>query len=148
MGDNPSDHANQILLVEDSPSDAALTRKALARGRIRSELHHVKDGLQCMQFLRKEGAYAGVPRPDLILLDLNMPRMDGREALREIKSDVRLARIPVVVLTTSGEESDVFAAYDAHTNAYVVKPVDLNRFFDAVSQIEHFWFESVRLPAS
>jgi two-component system response regulator len=147
MTDTITAELSEILLVEDSPSDAALTRKALARGRVVNRLHHVRDGVECMQFLRREGQFGAAPRPDLILLDLNMPRKDGREVLREVKADEDLARIPVVVLTTSGEEADIIAAYDAHTNAYIVKPVDLKKFFDVVTQIDQFWFQIVKLPA-
>ena len=147
MADSGVVELSEILLVEDSPSDAALTRKALARGRLVNRLHHVRDGVECMQFLRREGPYGKAPRPDLILLDLNMPRMDGREVLKAVKANEDLARIPIVVLTTSGEEADVLAAYDAHTNAYIVKPVDLKKFFDVVTQIDQFWFQIVKLPA-
>ena len=132
--------------MEDSPTDAELTKKAFARRQSTGRLYHVKDGIECMEFLRRTGTYWQAPRPNLILLDLNMPRMDGREALKHIKEDAELATIPVVVLTTSHEEADIIAAYSARTNAYIVKPVDLKRFFDVVADIERFWFHTVALP--
>lgn len=146
MGNAVGASRGEILLVEDSPSDAALTRKALERGGLHNRIHHVRDGVECLQFLRHEPPFQDAPRPDLILLDLNMPRMDGREVLSHVKADPDLVRIPVVVLTTSAEESDILSAYDAHTNAYVVKPVDLKKFFDVVTQIDQFWFHVVSLP--
>jgi CheY-like chemotaxis protein len=136
----------QILLVEDNPADADLTREGLADGRLLHTLHHVTDGVQALQFLRREGKYAGVPTPDLVLLDLNLPKMDGREVLQVIKGDPVLRRIPVVVLTSSKAEADIVRSYDLHANCYMCKPVDLNQFLDTVRQIEEFWFTVVRLP--
>jgi CheY-like chemotaxis protein len=143
---HPSSDNYDILLVEDSPSDAELTRKAFQRQRRDLRLHHVWDGVECLQFLRRQDTNAEAPRPDLIVLDLNMPRMDGREVLRRVKSDEALALIPVVVLTTGSEESDIVGAYRSHANAYVIKPVDLEQFFSLVNDINHFWLETVRLP--
>jgi CheY-like chemotaxis protein len=142
-----SERSYDVLLVEDSASDAELTKKAFERqhGEV-VRLHHVRDGVECMQFLRQEDGYSASPRPDLILLDLNMPRMDGREVLRHVKMDDSLATIPVVVLSTSSEESDILDAYQTHTNAYLVKPVDLKKFFGLVSDIQHFWFQVSELP--
>lgn len=138
----------RILLVEDSPTDAELTKKAFSRGRLNNVLYHVRDGVESMAFLRQEPPYEQAPRPDVILLDLNMPRMDGREVLKAVKEDEELRSVPVVVLTTSSEEGDVVSAYEAHTNAYIVKPVDLRKFFSVVEQIDQFWFQVVRLPSS
>jgi CheY-like chemotaxis protein len=136
----------QILLVEDSPSDVAMTKAALREGRIANDIHVVDDGEKAMAFLRQEGGYAGAPRPDLILLDLNLPRMDGREVLAEVKSDPILHIIPVVVLTTSSAEADILRAYDLHANSYVTKPVGFENFFDAIRDIESFWLSLVRFP--
>ena len=136
-----------VLLVEDSPTDADLAIRALKEGRLDNNVHHVEDGLEAMGFLRRQGQYTDAPRPDLILLDLNMPRMDGREVLKQLREDSDLRRIPVIVLTTSDEESDVLDAYDLNSNAYIVKPVDINRFFEIISEINTFWFRIVRLPA-
>ncbi|MBX3442910.1 MAG: response regulator [Planctomyces sp.] len=133
----------QVLLVEDSPSDAELTRKAFSRLRLPSVLHHVHDGVECMAYLERPSATQ--PRPDLILLDLNMPRMDGRAVLREIKKSPDLVSIPVVVLTTSADGTDVVEAYRSHSNAYIVKPVDLNQFFDVIADLERFWFRVATL---
>ncbi len=135
-----------ILLVEDSPGDARLTREALKDGKLLNTLHHVEDGVEALAFLRQEKPYGAVPRPDLILLDLNLPRMDGREVLAAIKSDDALKRIPVVVLTTSDDERDVLGAYNLHANCYVTKPVRLERFLEVVRSIEEFWLSIVRLP--
>ncbi len=136
--------AVQILLVEDSSDDVLLTREALKRGRIANELHVAGDGETALEFLRSESLDS--PRPDLVLLDLNLPGMDGREVLESIKSDPELRQIPVVVLTTSAEERDVIRAYDAHVNAYVTKPLDFHDFIDAVRSIEDFWLRLVRFP--
>jgi chemotaxis family two-component system response regulator Rcp1 len=136
----------EILLVEDSPTDADLAIRALSQGKVANHIHHAEDGVEAMQFLRGEGKFAGAPRPDMILLDLNMPRKDGREVLKEIRSDPDLRTIPVIVLTTSNEEQDVSAAYGLSSNAYIVKPVDVKQFFRVVSQIDQFWFSVVRLP--
>ena len=136
----------QILLVEDSPGDVALTTEALRDARIANELHVVTDGESAMEFLRRQGEYADAPRPDLVLLDLNLPRKDGREVLAEIKWDDDLRRIPVVVLTTSTADADILRSYDLHANCYISKPVDFPQFLDVVRSIEGFWLSIVRLP--
>jgi chemotaxis family two-component system response regulator Rcp1 len=136
----------EILLVEDSPGDARLTQEAFREARVLNELHLVPDGVEAMRYLRQEDEYAGRSRPDLILLDLNLPRMDGRQVLREVKADQELKRIPVVVLTVSRDERDVLQAYDLHANAYVEKPVDFAKFIEAVQSIGGFWLNVVRLP--
>lgn len=138
----------EILLVEDEAIHADLTMEALAEGKIRNRVSHVRDGVEAMAFLRREGKYADAPRPDLILLDLNMPRMDGKEVLEEVKSDPNLKRIPVVMLTSQAEDKDVLGAYDRHVNCYIIKPVDFEQFSRAVLSIEHFWFSIVKLPAA
>jgi CheY-like chemotaxis protein len=138
----------EILLVEDSPDDAEMTMDALRDGRLRNRITHVEDGMEAMAFLRREGKYASAPRPDLILLDLHMPRMNGREVLAEVKEDPELRRIPVVMMTQSKDEQDILAAYNLHVNCYVTKPVDMDQFIGAVRSIEHFWFSIVRLPAA
>jgi CheY-like chemotaxis protein len=138
----------EILLVEDSPGDARLTREALKDGRIHHHLHVAADGLEALAFLRAEGPHAGAPRPDLILLDLNIPKMDGRQVLAEIKGDPDLVRIPVVVLTTSRAEEDIARSYDLHANCYINKPVDLDQFLLVIRAIEDFWLTIVRLPAT
>jgi len=138
----------EILLVEDSPDDICLTVDALQEGRVRNNISVVEDGVAAMAFLRHEGRYSASPRPDLILLDLNLPRKNGREVLAEIKQDANLRRIPVVVMTTSDDEKDILAAYDLHVNCYVTKPVDLDQFIRVVKSIEHFWFSIVKLPPS
>ena len=135
-----------ILIAEDSPTDYLLAKEALDFSKLCNNLHHVEDGVEAMAFLRREGKYADAPRPDLILLDLNMPRKDGREVLQEIKDDEKLRLIPVVVLTTSENEADVLKAYGLHCNCYIVKPVDFNKFADVVGTIEYFWFAVVKLP--
>ena len=137
----------EILLVEDSPTDALLAKEALKFSKVLNNLHTVMDGVDAIAFLRKEGEYANVPRPDIILLDLNMPRMDGREVLKEIKADEDLKLIPVVVLTTSMDEIDVLKAYGLHANCYIVKPVDFEKFAEIVRTIEIFWLVVVTLPA-
>lgn len=136
----------QILLVEDSPSDIRLTQKVLTDARIANELHVVKDGVDALAFVRREGQYADAAAPDLILLDLNLPRMDGREVLRAIKSDPNLHNIPVIVLTTSRAERDVLESYEMHANSYIAKPIDLGEFIDVVRSIEGYWLSIVRLP--
>ena len=143
-----TDASVDILLVEDSPSDQLLAREALAEAGVKSRLHIVCDGIEAMDFLRREGRYRTAPRPDLILLDLNLPRKDGREVLSEIKSSEELKRIPVVVLTTSESEQDVKRAYALHANCYVSKPVDFEAFKRVIRAIEEFWFRTVRLPSS
>jgi CheY-like chemotaxis protein len=136
----------EILLAEDSPGDAKLTAMALERGRVNNNLHVVGDGEQAMDFLCRRGVYRDRPRPDLILLDLNMPRMDGREVLQAVKADDELKKIPIVVLTTSDAEWDILKSYELHANAYITKPVDVGRFIDVVQQIEDFWLTIVKLP--
>ena len=136
----------EILLVEDNPGDERLTREALKEGKVYSNLHWVKDGVEAMDFLNRRGKYSGAPRPDIILLDLNLPRKDGREVLEEIKSDEILKRIPVVVLTTSKAEEDVLRTYNLHANCYVTKPVDLEKFMVVVKSIDVFWLTVVTLP--
>jgi chemotaxis family two-component system response regulator Rcp1 len=135
-----------ILLVEDSPADVRLTREALKEAKVLNALHVVQDGMAALAFLRKQGQYAGSPHPDLILLDLNLPKKDGREVLAEIKQDEDLKRIPVVVLTTSRAEEDVVRSYNLHANAYVTKPVDLKQFLEVIRTIEEFWLAVVTLP--
>ena len=137
----------EILLVEDSPDDADLTIDALRDGRVRNRVTVVEDGVEAMAYLR-EGKYCAVPRPDLILLDLNLPRKNGREVLAEVKQDPNLRRIPVVMMTSSDDEKDILAAYNLHVNCYVTKPVDLDQFIRVVKSIEHFWFSIVKLPAA
>jgi CheY-like chemotaxis protein len=136
----------EVLLVEDDPGDVMMTREAFNDYKLHNELHVVSDGAEAMAFLRQEGEYAGRPRPDLVLLDLNLPRMDGRQVLEAIKSDPELASIPVVVLTTSENEDDVLRSYSLHANAYVTKPVDFQRFIEVVRQIDDFFVTVVRLP--
>lgn len=136
----------EILLVEDNPGDVRLTQEALNDTKLKNNLHVVMDGAEAIAFLRNEGRYAEAPRPDIILLDLNLPKKDGREVLEDIKSDDRLKRIPVVILTTSEDEKDVLVSYNLHANCYITKPVDLNRFIDIVKSIENFWFSIVKLP--
>lgn len=138
--------AVEILLVEDNPGDVRLTREALKESKIRNNLSIVRDGVEAMAFLRREGDYAAAPRPDIILLDLNLPRKDGREVLHEIKDDDSLRRIPVVILTTSDDEHDILESYNLHANCYITKPVDLNRFVTIIKNIEDFWLTIVRLP--
>jgi CheY-like chemotaxis protein len=137
----------EVLLVEDDPGDVLMTKEAFADYKVTNQLHVVQDGADAMAFLRQEGDYASVPRPDLVLLDLNLPRMDGREVLHAIKSDPDLANIPVVVLTTSEAEEDVLRSYSLHANAYVTKPVDFDRFIDVVRRIDDFFVTVVRLPS-
>jgi two-component system, chemotaxis family, response regulator Rcp1 len=136
----------EILLVEDSPTDVLLAKEALEGSKVINNLHTVPDGIEAMAFLCREGKYNDVPRPDLILLDLNLPRKDGREVLADIKSDEKLKRIPVVVLTTSKSEADIRKAYGLHANCYIVKPVDFEKFAEVVRGIENFWFSVVTLP--
>ncbi len=140
------ERAIEVLLVEDDPGDVMMTREAFQDHKLHNQLHVVSDGAEAMAFLRQEGAYAGRPRPDLVLLDLNLPRMDGRQVLEAIKSDPELASIPVVVLTTSENEDDVLRSYSLHANAYVTKPVDFQRFIEVIRQIDDFFVSVVRLP--
>lgn len=137
----------EILLVEDSPDDVELTLEILKETKFRNKLHIVEDGEAAIAFLRRQGEYASAPRPDLILLDLNLPRKDGREVLAEIKADPVLKLIPVVVLTTSRAEEDVLRAYGHHANCYISKPVDLDQFVKVVRSIESFWLAIVKLPS-
>jgi CheY-like chemotaxis protein len=135
-----------VLLVEDDPGDVLMTREAFEHHRLRNKLHVVADGVEALRFLRREGEHADAPRPGLVLLDLNLPRKDGREVLAEIKSDESLRSIPVVVLTTSEAEEDILRSYDLHANAYVTKPVDFDRFIDVIRQIDDFFVTVVKLP--
>ncbi len=136
----------EILLIEDNPGDADLAREALEESKVHNTLHVVGDGVEAMNFLRQTGKYAIAPRPDLILLDLNLPRMDGREVLAEVKSDDELKRIPVVILTTSRDEEDILRSYNLHANCYITKPIDLIQFMKVVRSIEDFWLCIVKLP--
>jgi two-component system, chemotaxis family, response regulator Rcp1 len=136
----------EILLVEDSPADILLTREAFQESRIVNTIHVAEDGIQAMDFLFKRGEYASAPRPDLILLDLNLPRKNGREVLAEIKADSELKKIPIVVLTTSNADEDILRAYNLNANCYVVKPVGFDNFMQAMQSIRHFWFSVVTLP--
>lgn len=135
-----------ILLAEDNPGDVKLTEKALEKGQIQNTLHVVNDGVEAMAFLRQEGEYTDAPRPDLFLLDLNMPRKSGREVLEELQDFESLRRIPVVVLTSSGAEQDIIDSYDRYANAYLTKPVDFDGFVDIIRRIEEFWFTVVKQP--
>jgi two-component system, chemotaxis family, response regulator Rcp1 len=135
-----------ILLVEDNEGDARLAREAMRDSKIKNNLHHVVDGEEAMAFLEREGKFAGVPRPDLILLDLNLPKKDGRQVLAEIKGDERFKRIPVVILTVSSAEEDILRSYNLHANCYITKPIDLDQFIRVVRSIEDFWLTIVRLP--
>jgi chemotaxis family two-component system response regulator Rcp1 len=138
--------AIEILLIEDNAGDARLAKEALRDAKVKNNLSWVGDGVEAIAYLRKEGNYQQVPRPDLILLDLNLPRKDGREVLSEIKSDRNLKRIPVVILTTSQAEEDIFKAYHLNANCYITKPVDLDQFIKVVRTIEDFWLTIVKLP--
>ena len=138
----------EILMVEDNPADARLTEEALKEGLLCNRLHLARDGVEAMRFLRREEPFRDAPRPDVVLLDLNLPRKDGREVLAEIKTDPNLKNIPVVVLTTSEAEQDIVKSYALHANCYVTKPVDLQRFIEIVRQIETFWLQIVKLPQS
>ena len=136
----------EILLVEDNPGDVDLARNALENSKIRNILHAVSNGEEAMAFLRCQGEYANASRPDLVLLDLNLPRKDGREVIAEIKSDDDLKRIPVVIMTSSRDEEDILKSYNLHANCYITKPMDLNQFIKVVKSIEDFWFTIVKLP--
>lgn len=136
----------EILLVEDNPGDARLTREALREGSLHHRLSVVSDGVAALAFLRREGGYVAAPRPDLVLLDLNLPRKGGREVLAAIKGDAGLRRIPVIILTTSTDEQDIHSAYELHANCYITKPVDYERFADVVRAIEGFWLTVATLP--
>jgi two-component system, chemotaxis family, response regulator Rcp1 len=137
----------QILLIEDNPGDVRLTREALKEAKFRNKVEVVGDGVEALAYLRQQGQYSGAMRPHLIMLDLNLPRMDGREVLAAIKKDADLRRIPVVVLSSSEAETDIARAYELHANAYVTKPVDIDHFLQVVKAIEEFWVEIVKLPS-
>ncbi|SDL25909.1 Response regulator receiver domain-containing protein [Nonomuraea maritima] len=139
-------HPIEVLLVEDDPGDELITREAFEDNKIRNNLHVVRDGLEALDFLYQRGVHAGAPRPDLILLDLNLPKYDGRQVLEQIKGDPELRAIPVVVLTTSSAEEDILRSYKLYANAYVTKPVDLDRFMTVIRQIDEFFVTVVRLP--
>ena len=136
----------EILLVEDNPGDVRLTEEALKEGKVINNMHLARDGVEAMSFLQRGGKYANAVRPDLILLDLNLQKKDGREVLIEIKKDEELRRIPVVVLTTSRAEEDIIRTYDYHANCYITKPVDFDQFIDVIKSIEDFWLSVVKLP--
>jgi two-component system, chemotaxis family, response regulator Rcp1 len=136
----------EILLVEDNPGDYRLTKEALKEGKVYNNLHWTQDGVDALDFLNRRGKHAGAPRPDIILLDLNLPKKDGRQVLSEIKGDEDLRKIPVVILTTSKAEEDVLKSYDLHANCYVTKPVDLDKFIVVVQSIDRFWLTVVTLP--
>ena len=136
----------EILLVEDNPGDYRLTQEALREGKVYNNLYWAQDGVEALEFLRRRGRYSDVPRPDIVLLDLNLPKKDGREVLSEIKRDEDLRKIPVVILTTSKAEEDVMKSYDLHANCYVTKPVDLDKFIVVVQSIDRFWLSVVTLP--
>ena len=146
MSDDTRGRPIQILLVEDNPGDVRLTIEALKEGKVSNNLSVARDGVEALSFLRREGSHGNAARPDLILLDLNLPKKDGREVLAEIKEDSRLRRIPVVVLTTSKAEEDILRTYDLHANCYITKPVDLEQFISVVRSIDDFWLSVVRLP--
>jgi CheY-like chemotaxis protein len=148
MSDAATLRAIEILIVEDNPGDVRLTIEGLNEGKVRNNLHVAKDGVEALQFLRRENQFADAVRPDLILLDLNLPRKDGRQVLSEIKADPDLKTIPVVVLTTSRAEQDVLHSYQLQANCYITKPVDLEQFITVVKSIEDFWLTIVTLPAS
>ncbi len=137
----------EILLVEDNPGDVDLAREGLLEGKVRNNLHVAQDGEEAMAFLRRQGQFAAAPRPDVILLDLNLPRKDGREVLAEVKADDSLQHIPVVVLTTSRSEEDILRSYKLHANCYITKPLNFSQFIQVVRSIEDFWFTIVALPA-
>lgn len=140
--------AVEILLVDDNPGDVRLTLEAFKDGKLANNVSIAGDGVEAMEFLRREGKYAGAVRPDLVLLDLNMPRKDGREVLEEVKNDPELRRIPIVMLTTSKAEDDILKSYDLHVNCYIQKPVDYNEFIRMLRLIEDFWFTAVVLPSN
>ena len=146
MSDRKTAAPVEILLVEDNPADVRLTREALKEGKVYNNLHWAKDGVEALEFLHRKGKYADAPRPDIILLDLNLPKKDGREVLQDIKKDDKLKRIPVVILTTSKAEEDVLKSYNLHANCYVTKPVDLEKFIVVVKSIDAFWLTVVTLP--
>ena len=136
-----------ILLVEDSPGDVRLTKEALKESKVLNKLHVVNDGVEALKFLQRQDGFSAAPRPDIILLDLNLPKRDGREVLAEIKDDSSLKKIPVVILTTSQEERDIIRSYELHANCYITKPVDLEQFMTVIKSIEDFWLTIVKLPS-
>ena len=146
MIDNNALRPAHVLLVEDNQDDIELTLEALKDSKVSMQIEVVTDGMAAMEFLHREGKYADKPRPDLVLLDLNLPKMDGREVLKEIRADENLTDIPVVVLTTSEDEGDILRAYKLHANCYIAKPVDFNRFTEIIRQVEGFWLQLVKLP--
>lgn len=146
MNDRGTGAPIKILLVEDNPADVRLTKEAMRDAKVRNRLRVARDGVEAMAFLRRQGQFAGAPRPDLILLDLNLPKKDGRDVLAEIKTDEDLRRIPVVILTTSQAEQDILRTYDLHANCYVNKPVGLDEFITVIQAIEDFWLTIVKLP--
>ena len=146
MADDKGAPPVEILLVEDNPADVRLTKEALKEGKVYNNLHWAKDGVEALEFLRRQGSHGKAPRPDIILLDLNLPKKDGREVLQDIKKDDKLKRIPVVILTTSKAEEDVLKSYNLHANCYVTKPVDLEQFIVVVKSIDMFWLTVVTLP--
>lgn len=146
MGQGDEIRMIDILMVEDNPGDVRLTREALREYKIRNEMYVVDDGVKALDFLHKRGDYGDVPTPDMVFLDLNLPRKDGQEVLQEIKNDPELMRLPVIVLTSSTAEEDILRSYDLHANAYVTKPVRLEEFIAAVRAIEEFWLSVVKLP--
>ncbi len=137
-----------ILLVEDNPADARLIKEVFKDTRIKNKLYVVKDGVDAMNFLNQEAEYADIPRPDVILLDLNLPRKDGREVLKELKEDEALKRVPIVILTTSSAEEDIIRTYNNHANCYITKPVDFDQFLKVITSIEEFWLNIVKLPSN
>lgn len=139
--------AVKILLVEDNPGDVRLTQEALKESKMLNELYVAEDGVEALEFLNRAGKYADAPHPDLILLDLNLPKKDGRELLEEIKADEKLKRIPVVVLTTSKAQEDIYRMYEQHANCYITKPIDLDQFIEVVKSIDNFWLTIVKLPS-
>ena len=146
MGEAVQSHPVEILLIEDSPDDVDLTIQAFKESSSHSRLHVVEDGIEALAFLRRQGRFAAAPRPDLILLDLNLPKRSGHEVLKDIKSDPQLRRIPVVVLTTSAADADVTRSYELAANCFITKPVDLDAFFAVVSVVDHFWRDIATLP--
>jgi two-component system, chemotaxis family, response regulator Rcp1 len=141
-------HPIAILLVEDNPGDVRLTREALKEAKVRNRLSVAGDGVEALAYLRREGAYSAAPRPDIVLLDLNLPRKDGRQVLAEVKADPELRRIPIVILTTSKAEEDILKTYDLHANCFITKPVGFDQFVRVVQSIEHFWLSIVTLPTA
>jgi two-component system, chemotaxis family, response regulator Rcp1 len=146
MNNHLSSKIMEILLVEDNPGDIRLAREAFKESKVKTRLHIANDGIEALDFLLKKGKYIDVPKPDIILLDLNLPQKDGREVLSELKIDDALKRIPVIILTTSNSEEDIFKCYNLHANCYITKPMDFENYFKIISIIEQFWFSIVQLP--